>query len=579
MTSRTLPIPAEHRELTVKVGGEALARTHQLLAASVVHQVNKVSWARLVYLDGAAAVGDFPLSASASFVPGAEVEVLAGPAGEEESLFVGVVTRHSLRVREGSAPQLIVECRHQAMKLTVGRKSKYYLDKKDSDALGELLGAAGLDADVADTAVTHKHLVQYDSTDWDFLLLRARANGLVVLTDTAVVRVKAPEAEGAPVATLTFGATLLDLDASVDARNQLAAVQGLSWDPAQQALVQKDGADPGISAPGNLSPADLAGVVGLDALTLRHPALPEEELQAWADACWRRSQLSRVNGRARCEGLAAIRLGCAVELAGVGDRLNGEAYVSGVRHEVDLVNGWKTHVQLGSVDLDLPGEQTPSAPPAGALLPAVVGLQVGVVVSNEDPDGEHRVQVRLPLVSPDDEGTWARVAAPDAGEQRGFFFRPEVGDEVVLGFFGGDPRAAVVLGMLHSSAKPAPLEASDDNHEKVLQTRSGCKLYFNDDTKVIVLETPGGNSVTISDEDSGLALKDQNGNELVLNADGILLKSAAAITLEAATDITAEASANLELKAGAQLKAEGSGGSTVQSSATTVIKGSLVQIN
>ena len=99
-------------------------------------------------------------------------------------------------------------------------------------------------------------------------------------------------------------------------------------------------------------------------------------------------------------------------------------------------------------------------------------MQIGIVVSNEDPDGEHRVRVRMPLVSADEDGTWARVAVLDAGDERGFFFRPEVGDEVVLGFLSDDPRQAVILGMLHSSAKAAPLQGSDDNHEKVFQSRS-----------------------------------------------------------------------------------------------------------
>lgn len=143
------------------------------------------------------------------------------------------------------------------------------------------------------------------------------------------------------------------------------------------------------------------------------------------------------------------------------------------------MQGWKTHIQFGHTHRWLAEEQQVSAPSAGGLLPGVSGLQIGVVVSNEDPDGEHRVRVRMPLVNNAEDGTWARVAVLDAGDQRGFFFRPEVGDEVVLGFLNSDPRQAVIPGMLHSSAKPAPLQGSDDNHEKVYQSRSEMKLYFN----------------------------------------------------------------------------------------------------
>ena len=174
---------------------------------------------------------------------------------------------------------------------------------------------------------------------------------------------------------------------------------------------------------------------------------------------------------------------------------------------------------------------------AGDLLPSVHGLQVGVVTSNEDDKGEHRVRVKLPVVNNDDDGIWARVSSLDAGDDRGFFFRPEVGDEVVVGFFDDDPRRAVMLGMLHSSAKAAPLQGSNDNHEKVYQTRSKMKISFNDDTKVMALSTPGGNTVTLSEEDKGIAIVDQNGNKIEMTPDGITIESAKAITIKAGTEL------------------------------------------
>jgi uncharacterized protein involved in type VI secretion and phage assembly len=160
------------------------------------------------------------------------------------------------------------------------------------------------------------------------------------------------------------------------------------------------------------------------------------------------------------------------------------------------------------------------------------------------------VRVRLPLVSADADGVWARVAAADAGDQRGFFFRPEIGDEVVVGFFEDDPRRAVILGMLHSSAKPAPLQGSDDNHEKAYRSRSGMRLYFDDDKKTLLLETPGGNRLTFSDQDQGIKLEDQNGNSIALTPQGITIESAAALELKAAN--------TAELSSGAAMTIAGS---------------------
>src|SRR5262245_45177144 len=118
---RTLPIPIAHREVTVKVGGEAVPREHQLISMTVTETVNRISSARLAYADGSAAASDFPLSNADLFVPGKEIEILAGTNDDQASLFVGVIVRHSIKVRDKRATQLVVECRHKAHKLAVGR--------------------------------------------------------------------------------------------------------------------------------------------------------------------------------------------------------------------------------------------------------------------------------------------------------------------------------------------------------------------------------------------------------------------------------------------------------------------------
>jgi Rhs element Vgr protein len=358
-----------------------------------------------------------------------------------------------------------------------------------------------------------------------------------------------------------------------------ASNTSISWDPAQQSVLEKDAADPGVSGPGNLQTTDLAAAIALDHLELQHAAVTEEEAQAWADSEWLRSQMSRVSGRIKCEGIGIVSPGNLVTLAGVGDRYNGNVFVTGVRHDFDLVQGWKTHIQFGSIEGRLADDNGVSAPKASALLPGVNGLQIGVVVSNEDPDGEHRVRVRMPLVSEDEDGTWARVASLDAGDNRGFFFRPEIGDEVVLGFLNDDPRQAVILGMLHSSAKAAPLEGSEDNHEKVYQSRSKMRLYFNDDKRVMQFETPAGNKITLSEKDKAIKMEDQNGNKIEMTPDGIKIESSKALQLKAGAEVKMESGTSFSAKGGTQLKLEGTSSAEISSTATTKVKGSLVELN
>jgi hypothetical protein len=106
--ARTLPISSARREFTVKVGGQAVGREHRLAAVHVTKAVNRIASARLHYFDGSASAGDFPLSNAAAFVPGADVEILAGPPDDPVSIFKGIVVRQGIRVRDRAAPQLIV---------------------------------------------------------------------------------------------------------------------------------------------------------------------------------------------------------------------------------------------------------------------------------------------------------------------------------------------------------------------------------------------------------------------------------------------------------------------------------------
>ena len=142
-----------------------------------------------------------------------------------------------------------------------------------------------------------------------------------------------------------------------------------------------------------------------------------------------------------------------------------------------------------------------SSKPAAGLLPSINGMQVGVVSQlQDDPDEEDRILVQIPIINNAEQGIWCRLASLDAGDLRGFVFRPEIGDEVIIGFINDDPNDAVVLGMLHSSTKPAPISGSDDNHEKGLVTRSEMKVLFDDDKKVIEISTPAGKIITLDEE-------------------------------------------------------------------------------
>jgi len=583
----TIPTPATPDVCTVAilVEGQEIPGEYQVQAVSVSLELNRIPSATIHLKDGEASQGKFKASDTDLFVPGKKIEIQLGYRSQNESVFKGIVVKHAIKIRK-TGSMLIVECRDESMKLTRGRNSRYFVDKKDSDIMQEIIDLHGLQHDVVTTDAALKEVVQYDATDWDFILCRAEANGCVVITEGGKIRIVRPDVAGSSIVTVGFGTTVLELDAEIDARLQSKGVKAKAWNATDQEVIETEAAEPSTTENGNLDPDTLADVVGGDAHELRHGGkVSEPELQAWADGYLLKERLAKVRGRVKFQGLATVLPGTVIEVTGIGERFEGKMYVSGVRHSVSDGN-WETDAQIGLSTATFAETFPVSALPAAGLLPSVHGLQMGVVTALEnDPDGEDRIKVRIPMISASDEGIWARLSTLDAGKERGTYYRPEIGDEVVVGFLDNDPRYPVVLGMCHSSAKPSPEPAKDDNHLKGYVSREKMKMTFDDEKKIVRIETPAGNRIALTEEDSGIVIEDQNGNRITMDADGIVVESVKDLKLKAAKNVVVEG-LDMELKAQTGFKASGSASAeisgastTIQGSATTVIKGGLVQIN
>ena len=563
---------------TVLTEGEELSKAYEVKSVAVTKEVNRIPTAKIVLIDGEASTREFKLSNEELFVPGKKVEITAGYHSDEETIFKGIVIKHNLKIRENSS-QLVVECRDESVKMTIGRNSKYFYESKDGEIIEELIGKYGLSKDVESTSHKHKELVQYDATDWDFMLMRAQANGKLCFVDDGKITIAKPDVGQSEVETITFGATLLDFDAEIDARHQVKKVSSYAWNHADQELLEIAAKDPSVSLNGNISSSDLSKIVDLENLQLRHGgAVTDTELQSWADAKLLFQQLAKVRGRVKFQGIPAVKPNTILKLEGVGDRFNGKVYVSGVSHNISDGN-WTVNAQFG-IDPEWFSESfEASSKPASGLLPSINGLQVGVVSQlQDDPDGEDRILVQIPIIDNKEEGIWCRMSSLDAGDERGYFFRPEIGNEVIIGFINDDPNDAVVLGMLHSSAHPTPIKASDDNHEKGLVTRSKMKVWFDDDKKIIEISTPAGKIIKLDEDAGNIIIEDDNSNKITIDDSGISMESPKDINIKATGDVNIEGT-NVNVKANAQFKAEGSAGAEVSTSAIAVLKGSLVQIN
>ncbi|WP_295116581.1 type VI secretion system tip protein VgrG [uncultured Chitinophaga sp.] len=578
--SRTIPVDgaAGLASVIVKVNNVEIPRSMNLMHVVVYREANRIARATLFIMDGSASTGDFPASNEATFLPGNEIEIQMGYNNTNEKVFKGVVVKHNIKIRSAGSPLLCIECMDKLAKLSISRKNKYFAEMTDSEVIEDMISTAGLEADVEATTVKHKELVQYYCTDWDFIITRAEANGKLCFTEDGVLVIKKPDFSQPPALDLLFGSTIIELDAEMDARNQVSTVASNGWDHSAQAMVTASAMEPGFPEPGNIFSSDLAGVFKADPYLLQHGgAMAETELQAWADAQLMKNRLSKIRGRVKFQGYAGVMPGQVITLGGIGQRFNGDVFVSGVRQE--MKNGlWHTDIQFGLSPQWFAEQHEVTHTAASSVIPGIKGLHIGVVTDLEDPDGAYRVKVKLPEISTEEEGTWARMASFYAGADRTAFFRPEIGDEVIIGFLHEDPNYPVILGSLHSAANASPEAHSNDNYIKKIHTASKLELAFDDDKKSITIQTPGGKVITIDDNGSLIRIEDENGNKITMEPAAVKIESAAALELKAATELKF-AAPNITIKSDAVCEVSGGASLKLSSSGTCVVQGSLVQIN
>ena len=297
-------------DLTLYSDGQKMDPSIGVSSVSVTNAINKIPFARIELLDGDMPNKEFPLSDSNDFDPGKKIKIEAGYGQQQDTIFEGIVVKHSIKIIGDNDSRLVIECRDEAVKMTVGRHNSNFLDKTDSDIIGQLITDSGLEQVVDTTSVKYAELVQYYCSDWDFLLSRAEVNGLLVIVDSGKVSVKAPDTASTAELKLTYGEDLIELHADIDARLQLANVESASWDPSTQKVMTDSASPQDLNKQGDLDSDKLAKVLGIKSFQLQTAGLLQQpELKGWAEAQQQKAGLARIRGRMKFQGSAKARPG------------------------------------------------------------------------------------------------------------------------------------------------------------------------------------------------------------------------------------------------------------------------------
>jgi uncharacterized protein involved in type VI secretion and phage assembly len=253
----------------------------------------------------------------------------------------------------------------------------------------------------------------------------------------------------------------------------------------------------------------------------------------------------------------------------------------------------------------------------------IYGFVVGIVTNNVDPKKLGRIKVRFPWLSKDVESWWARIIYPMGGKERGYWWIPEIDDEVLVGFEHGDVRFPYIIGSLYNGKDvppichdvtnkfgkpkgydhgPYPTKGRDWNEDgnddlRFIRSRSG-HLFIMDDKrgkeKITLTNNSGGNRIEIFTDKKKVVITSDDGDIELIAKENILMRCKNLITeswedhsfhayrdyiVQADRDSTHKANRNVSREAGKNMDDKAGKQRTAKSGANTIIKGSKVFIN
>jgi len=495
---------------------------------------------------------------------------LDGAEGENALEFIGVITKVSFDSSIDSVKKIHITALSPTIALDGAKKNAFYHEMKASDIIGSIVRSYPMTIGKVDsTDGTYKFSVQYEESDFDYVMRLATGAGLFAFYDGSEFRaVKAnSSASDEAVWPETLGAFTVGLGTSqTEFKSEVYNYEQKKTYTQDSKSISSTAA---LSDLSKISPEASAKIFDSSSFT---KVVAVDDARS-LDQILERERSRSVGKMISCSGestVAKLSVGRCVKIKGMG-KFDGTYWLTRVRHVFDESGKYHNRFECTPLDTAFPAFKSSRQ--------AVTQLQPAVVVDNNDPEKLGRIKVKFPW-SDSDETPWARYSAAHAGKDRGAYCIPEIDDEVLVGFEFGNPDKPIIVGSLYNvDDAPHSKTGSDENLIKAFITKSGNEVIFNDesgneeikismkDGKNQIVLGLSGPSITITSEgDIGI----KGANITIESSDKMTLKAGSDIEIKAQSNLKAEAGANLKSKAGASYDAEG---------AMVNVKGNPIKLN
>lgn len=547
------------------------------------------------------------------FAVGKKIEIKGGYGSQVSTLFIGEIVGLDMDLSALNAPTFLLRALDKSHRLHRGRKSRSFVQVKDSDLVRQLIGEAGLThGTIEETTGVHAWVFQNNQTNWEFLYARAHRAGfrLSVEGDGKVNFQKVTD-DGTVAVTVQWGNQLRSFRPRVSAGHQVNSVKVRGWDRQQkQTILGESTHASGVPQIGtNTQGGEVASTAfgSSEMHIVDQPIYSQEEANVLAQSILDDIAGEYIEGDGLCDGNPALMPGKLIEIGNSVPKYNGKYHVTSTTHTFTPAEGYTT---LFSISGKRSGNMlsTLEDKTGGARSDVGGNIVIGIVTDNNDPMNQGRIRVKYPWNSDNDTSDWAPMIAPMAGNGRGFYFLPEINDEVLVGFEHGDIHYPFVLGALWNGVDLPPegndvavvggqvvhriiktrightilLDDTDETGEMKMTTKSGHFLTLNDRDKNITAQTAGGHKVLLDDQNNKIVIVDSSGQNSITidtNSSNIECVCAKDFKISATGKVIISGTAGIEISTPAQMQLKATATMDVEASGPMTIKGAIVQIN
>jgi len=281
-------------------------------------------------------------SDSRQFAVGGEVQIWLGYVGDLHQVMSAEITSLEPVFTAGQQSVLLVRGYDRRHRLARGRKTRTFLQMKDSTIATQIAREAGLRMEVDDSQTIQGYVIQPNQSDLEFLRRRASLIGYEIFVRDKTLYFRSPRISDLPGDKLSLGEDITEFSPRLSTLDQPTGLDVRTWDVMKKKAIVATARDPYTG--GRRSGPDTARrAFGPAAVTLTgQPARNLGEASIIADAQFSSGALTFVEGEVIAFGRPQLRAGTVVEISGAGQRFSGPYYVTSVTHTMTTEHGYQT---------------------------------------------------------------------------------------------------------------------------------------------------------------------------------------------------------------------------------------------